>query len=221
MDRSTWLKEKRKRAEERMDTLWAPRYDEQWGNYANDSHRAMLDRFLALCPPGSTILDAACGTGKYWPTVHASGRRVMGTDQSAGMLTRAQVKFPAVRIEKIGLQELRVEAAFEGIICIDAMEFVFPEDWPLVFENFHRALKPASHLYFTVELADAAELQGSLASARQQGFPVVEGEWAYEDGYHYYPPIEQVRIWLSMAGFEILDEAVGDDYHHFLACKTC
>ena len=63
MDRPTWLKQKRQRIEERMDTLWAPLYDEKWGQYPNDSHRAMLDRFLALCPPGGTILDAACGTG--------------------------------------------------------------------------------------------------------------------------------------------------------------
>jgi len=220
MDRSHWLKEKRRRIEERMDTLWAPLYDEKWGTYANDSHRAMLDRFLALCPPGGTILDAACGTGKYWPIVLASGRTVVGTDQSAGMLAQAQAKFPDTTIEKIGLQELRFAAAFEGIMCVDAMEFVFPEDWPLVLENFERALKPAVHLYFSVELADAAELQASLASARQQGFPVVEGEWAHEDGYHYYPPIDHVRTWLSTAGFEILEEAVGDDYHHFLARKT-
>lgn len=31
MDRSAWLKEKRRLAEERFDTLWAPIYDEDWG----------------------------------------------------------------------------------------------------------------------------------------------------------------------------------------------
>jgi hypothetical protein len=30
MDRSTWMKEKRRRSEERMDTLFAPIYDENW-----------------------------------------------------------------------------------------------------------------------------------------------------------------------------------------------
>ena len=40
MDRATWLKEKRRRAEERYDMLWAPIYDQNWGGYINDSHQA-------------------------------------------------------------------------------------------------------------------------------------------------------------------------------------
>ena len=75
--------------------------------------------------------------------------------------------------------------AFEGIICMDAMELVFPEDWPLVLRNFHRALKPQSHLHFTVELPDEAELRDSQQAAAAQGLPVVEGELAHEEGYHY------------------------------------
>jgi SAM-dependent methyltransferase len=220
MERAAWLKEKRRRAEERMDTLFAPIYDEHWGGYINDSHRAMLDRFLALCPPRCTILDAACGTGKYWPTILASGPSVYGIDQSQHMLDRAQAKFPAVRVEKLGLQEMRFVEEFEGAICMDAMESVFPEDWPHILENFHRALKPNGHLYFTVELIEEAELRASMEAARAQGLPIVEGELAHEDGYHYYPPIEQVRVWMETTHFAILEETVGDDYHHFLTRKA-
>ncbi len=203
-----------------MDTLFAPIYDQNWGGYINESHRMVLDRFLNLCPPGGTILDAACGTGKYWPIVLASGRTVHGTDQSRQMLLRAQAKFPDMPAEKLGLQEMRFVEVFDGIICMDAMEVVPPEDWPLVMENFHRALKPEGYLYFTVELIDAGELQDALRAARDRGLPVVEGEWAPEDRYHYYPKIEQVRTWAQAAGFAILEEAVGDDYHHFLARKV-
>src|SRR5262245_19649347 len=128
MERSSWLKEKRRLAEERMDRLFAPTYDEQWGNYSNDSHRAMIEQFLTLCPPGCTILDAACGTGKYWPLILASGRSIHGIDQSWQMLLKAQAKFPDVPVTKLGLQEMSFAAEFDGAICMDAMEFVFPED---------------------------------------------------------------------------------------------
>jgi SAM-dependent methyltransferase len=220
MERSTWIKEKRRRSEERFDTLWAPAYDERWGSYSNDSHRAMLGRFLALCPPAGTILDAACGTGKYWPMILESGRLVRGTDQSQQMLLKASAKFPDVPVEKLGLQEIDFVEAFDGIMCMDAMEFVFPEDWPLVLTNFHRALVQSGHLYFTVELADEANLQASMEAARAKGLPIVEGEMAHEDGYHYYPAIEQVRAWVDGAGFAILEETIGDDYHHVLARKV-
>src|SRR5262249_32384658 len=117
MDRSSWLKEKRRRTEERMDTLWAPTYDQNWGGYINDSHRLMIDRFLAVCPPGGIILDAACGTGKYWPIILAAGRSIYGIDQSQQMLNRATSKHPNVPVEKLGLQEMQFVEAFDGIIC--------------------------------------------------------------------------------------------------------
>ena len=202
-----------------MDTLFAAAYDEHWGSYSNDSHRAMLGRFLALCPPACTILDAACGTDKYWPMILESGRAVHGIDQSQQMLLKASAKFPDVPVEKLGMQEMRFAERFDGIICMDAMEFVFPEDWPLVLENFFRALKPSGHLYFTVELIDEEELRASMEAARAQGLPIVEGELAHQDGYHFYPAIAQVRAWAEAAGFAVLDEALGDDYHHMLMRK--
>ena len=99
--------------------------------------------FSISCPDHGIILDAACGTGKYWPSILQTGRSVRAVDQSAGMLAQASAKYPDVPTRKLGLQELDYEQAFDGIICMDAMENVFPEDWPLVMANFHRALKPA------------------------------------------------------------------------------
>ena len=220
IERTTWLKEKRRLAEECMDTLFAPIYDDNWGSYINDTHRAFLNHLLDACPPGCTILDAACGTGKYWPIILASGRAIYGIDQSQQMLLKAQAKFPGVTVEKLGMQEMRFVEAFDGIICVDAMEFVFPEDWPVVLENFRRALKPAGRLYFTVELLDEEEIRAAFSAGQQLGLPLVEGEHAHEGGYHYYPPIAQIRRWTHDARFDILEEAVGDGCHHFLVRKA-
>ena len=49
--------------------------------------------------------------------------------------------------------------------------------------------------------------------------PVVEGEWAFEGGYHYYPGIEQVKQWIADAGFTLLIETTGDGYEHFVMRK--
>lgn len=216
MDRPEWLKERRRVAEERYDTIWAPIYDENWGAWIGPTHQECIQKFLDLCPPQATILDAACGTGKYWPLILASGRRVYGIDQSQGMLGRASAKFPDVPVEKIGLQEMKYEETFEGAICMDALENLFPEDWPAALGNLHRALKPGGYLHLTVEIAAEEEVQKAFAAGREEGLPIVYGEWVLEGGYHYYPSIEQVRIWVEQAGFRLVAEAVGDDYHHFL-----
>ena len=106
MDRNDWIKERRREAEERYDTLWAPLYDEKWGVYSNAMHQQFLQKFLRLLPQPSTILDAACGAGRYMPMLLDKGHAVVGIDQAQGMLARARAKFPTVHMEKMGLQEM-------------------------------------------------------------------------------------------------------------------
>jgi hypothetical protein len=62
--------------------------------------------------------------------VLATGRPLVGVDHSGGSLGQAGSKSPGVRTEKRGLEGLRYRAEFEGVMCVDAMEFVYPEDWP-------------------------------------------------------------------------------------------
>lgn len=227
MDRAQWRRERRLWNEVRMDTIDARRYDENWGAYINPSHRAMIERFLDLCPPhpvrgtgNAQILDAACGTGKYWPLLLESGFAVTGTDQSQEMLKRAQAKFPGVQVEHIGLQELAYTDAFDAVMCMDAMEMVFPEDWPVVLANFARALHETGYLYFTVELETDEELQIAYDAGKRLGLPLIYGEYAHHGGYHYYPTDEQVRAWLAEIPFTLLDVTEGDGYLHYLTKKA-
>ncbi len=222
MDRNEWLKQRRCLAEKRYDHLWAPIYDDNWGNYIGPLHAQFLTRLLESLPSQALILDAACGTGKYWPMLTASGREFVGIDQSAAMLERARSKFPQVPVHKVGLQELRFRSAFDLILCMDAMENVFPEDWTRVLANFRRALKLDGQLYFTVEITDPASLEDDYRSALGKGLPVVPGESIgptgpgdEEGGYHFYPAMQQVHQWLAGAGFTVLEDAEADDYHHF------
>ena len=219
MDRVSWLKERRKEAEERYSTWWAPLYGEKYGLYPNESHLQFLKKFLELVPSNSTVLNAACGAGRYIAELLAEGHTVIGIDQSQGMLERSRERFPEVQFENVGLQEMSYQEVFEGAICMDALEHICPEDWTLVLHNFHRALKQNGILYFTVELADELEVKAAFDEAQQLGLPVVYGEWINDDVYHYYPSLEQVREWVRRGGLTILEEGEGDGYHHFLMRK--
>ncbi|HSL44267.1 MAG TPA: class I SAM-dependent methyltransferase [Anaerolineales bacterium] len=220
MDRNTWLKEMRRDTEEDYDRIWAPQYDEKWGLYSNTSHQQFLQTFLVLVQQPGTILDAACGAGRYMPMLLEKGHSVTGIDQAQGMLARAKEKFPAVHLEKLGLQEISYREMFDGAICMDALENVSPEDWPLVLHNFHRALKPSGYFYFTVEIAPEEEVEQAFLEAQKLGLPVVRGEWINDGVYHYYPSMSQVRAWLQQAGLQIVEEGEGDGYHHFITRKA-
>ena len=94
------------------------------------------------------------------------------------------------------------------------------EDWPLVLTNFHRALKRNGYLYFTVELIEPEERAHAYSEGQKQGLSVVEGEYAHEGSYHYYPEVEQVRTWASQTSFAVIEEGEGDSYHHCLARRA-
>jgi SAM-dependent methyltransferase len=223
-DRETWLRDLRGVNERQEDAL-APDYNASWGTI-EQTHRSFVERFLSMLPPDGRVLDAACGTGKYFPMVLASGRSLLGVDHAGAYLARAGAKFPGVSTEKHDLQDLPYRDEFDGVMCVDAMEFVPPEDWLVVLDRFRRALHPNGWLYLTVELAPEDRVRAVNEQARRSGLPVVEGEviWDEPDGYyHYYPRMEQVREWVADAGFAVVEEAEGPwheeeyAYHHVLA----
>jgi SAM-dependent methyltransferase len=224
-DRASWLAGLRRRSAERFDARFAAIYDDHWGT-AFTSHLAMLDRLLERCPPEPDVLDAACGTGRYWPQILPRVGSLRGVDHSAGMLRRAAEKFPAVPTEVRSLTDIAARDAFDAITCIDSMEYVPPEEWPIVLAGFHRAIRPGGLLYFTVEETDPAALEPEYRRALGAGLPVVPGEAVMSDdpdeegGYHFYPTRAQVEAWLDGAGFEIADQMTGDDYWHVLARRA-
>jgi SAM-dependent methyltransferase len=223
-DRGAWLRDLR-RLNERQENALADDFDALWGEI-EPTHQAFIERFLSRLPPDGRVLDAACGTGKYFPMVLASGRRLLGVDHAGAYLAKAAVKFPQVPTDKHDLQELPYQSEFDGLMCVDAMECIPPEDWPVVLERFQRALRPGGWLYLTVERARQDRVRAGNQAARRSGLPVVDGEvvWGEPDAYyHHYPSMQQVRAWLADAGFAVDQEAEapwheeGYAYHHVLA----
>ena len=223
MQRHAWLAERRAAVE--LDyTRRAARYEID--NYpVSDSHRRCVARVVEACPPDGVVLDIPCGTGRYFELVRSQGRRVVGADQAPGMLEQARSRGLAESVELTGLQELAHVAAFDGVMCVDAMEHVPPEDWPGVVANLARALRPGAILYMTLEVLpdQEAALDRAYAGAVAQGLPAVRGEDVGEDtgGYHFYPSDDQVHGWLNAARLEIVaddtDMTYGDwGYRHLL-----
>jgi hypothetical protein len=53
---------------------------------------------------------------------------------------------------------------------MDAMEFVFPEDWPSSWQPVSRP-QAGRYLYFTVELAAEEEIENGYAAGLRLGCP--------------------------------------------------
>jgi 2-polyprenyl-3-methyl-5-hydroxy-6-metoxy-1,4-benzoquinol methylase len=249
MERTEWLKKVRTMAEALYDH-GAPAYWVEWGLGPDLMHREFIEKFLGRLSGPSNLLDAACGAGLYDGRLYQAGHHVLGIDQSGGVLARArehypQEQFPKLRYVKMGLQEMDFQAAFDGILCMDALEHICPEDWPVILTNFQRALKPGGFIYVTVDILNPDEDRQSYEMAKAMGLPVVFGEIvdeldaAYAEAmalealdlntltfkrldhtvYHYHPSMEQVRLWYDQTGLAIVEEGNDDEYVHVLAMK--
>jgi SAM-dependent methyltransferase len=219
MDRYTWLAERRAAVVADYDAE-APSYD--MNLYPAGTQEEWVARLLALIPPAGTVLDAPCGTGRYFSLITGAGMRVVGVDQSAGMLAQARARNLAVWLEQKSLQELSYAAEFDAAITVDAMENVPPEDWPAVLANLSRSVRQGGVLYLTVEEVSDLRIDHAFDALSARGLPAVRGEIVEGDvaGYHFYPGRNQVLAWFAAAGLDVIDEGYSAEedwgYRHFL-----
>ncbi|MDW7694697.1 class I SAM-dependent methyltransferase [Flammeovirgaceae bacterium SG7u.111] len=120
-------------------------------------HNAYYDRpnTLGLIPDvdGKTVLDAACGPGKYAEILLSQGATVTGFDISPQM-----VKFAKERNKGKGeffVHDLTQpfssleDESFDIVLCALAMHYV--EDWKQTIQEFCRVLKPSGQLIISIE----------------------------------------------------------------------
>jgi SAM-dependent methyltransferase len=219
MERQVWLAERRAALVAAYDAE-AAAYDDE--RHPWDMQREWVARVLGLIPPRGVVLDAPCGTGKYFPLLAAAGHRVAGVDQSAGMLAQARARGIAFSLEHASLQDLSYAGQFDAVVTIEAMQHIPPEDWPGVLANLRRAVRPGGLMYLTVQELGQQHIERAYASLSARGLPAVRGELVEEDaaGYHYFPGRDQVVDWFWQQGLAIVDEGFrrgnGWGQRHFL-----
>lgn len=120
-------------------------------------HNAYYDRpnTLALMEnvAGKTVLDAACGPGKYAETLHSQGAIVTGFDSNSKMIAFARERNP--QHGSFFVHDLNdplymlPDASFDMVLCALAMHYVV--DWNPTIREFYRVLKPKGRLILSIE----------------------------------------------------------------------
>ena len=218
VDRRDWLLERRAAVEASYDAE-APSYDENpYPVETQGASSSASSPHVRRTGSSSTPRAGPASTSSWsW-----SGPTVVGIDQSRGMLEEARSKGLAAALDQVGLQELAFVEAFDGVMSIDAMENVFPEDWPLVARQL-----PTRPSVGRPPVSDrrGGPRRGYRPRVRghdRPGLPVVSGEVVEGDtgGYHYYPGRGRWPHGSHAAGLEIVEqetEALEDwGYWHLL-----
>ncbi len=149
------------RAVQRLFNTISPRYDlvNRVMTFGLDVGWRRTTVHSLRLPPGSDVLDLACGTGDLCRELAVRGHRAIGADFSVGMLTQARLR---TRVPLVGADILRLpfpDAAVDGVTCGFALRNVVSLDE--LFAEVHRVVRPGGR----VALLDAAEPANRLLRA--------------------------------------------------------
>ncbi|MEJ8569887.1 class I SAM-dependent methyltransferase [Microbaculum marinum] len=124
---------------------WAKTYDRPLRLFPVEE--PTLHALIAGLPPG-TVLDAACGTGRYSAHLVESDHDVVGIDNSEAMLARARVKLPQATFRLGELTDLPLDdASVDAVVCALALVHL-PDVAPAITE-FARVLRPGGSLFIS------------------------------------------------------------------------
>lgn len=113
--------------------------------------QAFLDEVLAPLPPGATVLDLGCGTGRPLAAYAiARGHRIIGIDQSLAQLRLARQRFPDQRWVAAALETCPLPSGCAAAICWDALFHIERRWHEPILRRLHAALAPGARLMLTV-----------------------------------------------------------------------
>lgn len=152
-----------------------------------------LDRFLALLPPGASILDV--GSGSAEPISRyliESGHRVTGVDSSPALIDICKSRFPDQNWIVNDMRTLSLGRRFDGILAWDSFFHLCPEDQLQMFSIFKTHSAPHAALMFT-----SGSVHGE-AIGSFQGEPL----------YHGSLDTAEYRSLLAQNGFAVVSHVV-------------
>ncbi len=109
-----------------------------------------LDRFLALLPPGGTILDLGCGSAEpIAGYLVGRGFAVTGVDASPSMIALSEGRFPDQDWIRADMRGLSLDRRFHGVLAWNSFFHLGHDDQRRMFAVFRRHGEPGAALMFT------------------------------------------------------------------------
>lgn len=179
-------------------------WDELWKDYDAAAIDAaivwerMLPDMVRWFEPGSRLLEAGCGTGKYCVALEARGYRMTGLDfarQGIAVMRRIAPAIP-VAVGSV-LQMPFAEGEFEGALSIGVVEH-FPEGPDAALAELARVIRRGGRLFITVPLQNW--LWDLWALRRAPAAPPNGRERVF---YQYLHRRDEMAAALDHAGFAI------------------
>jgi SAM-dependent methyltransferase len=112
-----------------------------------------LKGFLALLPPGGSILELGCGAGNHSAVMLEAGFAVRATDGSPEMAEIASRRL-GHPVEAMLFHELDTREAYDGVWASACLLHVPRDELAAILGCIHRALKPSGVFYASFKIGE-------------------------------------------------------------------
>lgn len=153
-----------------------------------------VDKILENLPPNAKILDLGCGTGKpVAKHIIERGFRVVGVDQSAGLLKIAKTVVPEAELIHADMIEIEFDEKFAVAVAWDSVFHVRRKYHSEIYRKLAASLETGAKLLLSIGGSGAEDDAADGITSEMFG-----QEFFYDA---FAPPI--ARQLLETAGFEI------------------
>ena len=124
--------------------------------------RSALALFAELASENGAgpVADVGCGPGHVTAHLSGLGLDVFGIDLSPGMIDVARREHPTLRFEVGSMTDLSLaDASLAGLLAFWSLIHIPDHELNVVFEHFHRVLRPRAPLLVGFHVGDTARLK--------------------------------------------------------------
>jgi len=148
-------------------------YRRNAGNYAGwtKAPSARLKGFLALLPPGGSILELGCGAGNHSAEMLAAGFSVRATDGSPEMAEIASRRL-GQHVDAMRFDQLDDHEAYDAVWASACLLHVPRDELSAVLARIHRALKRDGIFYASFKIGEGGDGRDKLG--RYYNYPTLE-----------------------------------------------
>jgi SAM-dependent methyltransferase len=112
-----------------------------------------LRGFLALLPPGGSILELGCGAGNHSAVMLTEGFSVRATDGSPEMAGIASQRL-GHPVEAMRFDQLDANGAYDGVWASACLLHVPRDELAGILARVHRALRPSGLFYASYKMGE-------------------------------------------------------------------
>lgn len=151
-----------------------------------------VEKFLSLIPPGGSIIDIGCGSGRDVKKFSERGFHVTGIDFSPSMIEIAKSNAPKATFKILDMHSLNLEETFDTVWANASLLHIRKIHLPKVLEKIFSVLNDNGLFYIKM---------------KQGGHEGVEIDTRYDNLPKFYAYFEEneLKSLLIEAGFDLLD----------------